>query len=69
MFKCFKELQLDIEVEEYETPRIHVPVSKTSNLDMQMEELDEPLDQIDLVEPIEQVDRSLEAPKTKRRPA
>lgn len=36
---------------------------------MQMEELDEPLDLIDPVEPIEQVDRSLEAPQTKRRPA
>ena len=67
VFKRSKELPLDIEVEYFETPQVHVPVSETSSLDMQMEELDEPLDQIDPVEPIEQVDRSLEAPQTKRR--
>ena len=55
MFNHSKELPLDTEVEESETPQLHVPVSETSSLDMQMEELDEPLDQIDLVEPIEQV--------------
>ena len=68
VFKRSKELPLDTEVEESETPQIQAPVSETSNLDMQMEELDERLDQIDPVEPIEQVDRSLEAPQTKRRP-
>ena len=53
VFKRSKELPLDTKVECSETPQVHVPVSKTSSLDMHMEELDEPLDQIDPVEPIE----------------
>ena len=50
VFKHSKELQLDTKVEESETPQVHVLELETSSLDMQMEELDEPLDQIDPME-------------------
>jgi hypothetical protein len=46
-----------------------VQVSKSSNFYMQREELDETLDRYDLVEPIEQVERPLDAPHSKRKPS
>jgi hypothetical protein len=66
-FKRSKELQLDIEMEETEASQIQV--SESSSSDMQREELDEPLDLDDLVEPIEHVERPLDVPQSKRKPA
>ena len=59
-FKRSKELQLDTEMEESEASQVQV--SESSSSDMQREELDEPLDLDDLVEPTERVERPLDAP-------
>jgi hypothetical protein len=59
-FKRSKELQLDTKMEEPEASQVQV--SKSSSSDMQREELDESLDLDDPVEPIEQVEKPLDAP-------
>jgi hypothetical protein len=66
-FKRSEEIQLDTEMEELEAS--HVQVSESFNSDMQREELDEPLDVDDPVEPVEQVERPLDVPQSKRKPA
>jgi hypothetical protein len=53
-------------MEKPEASQVQVPKSSSSN--MQREEFDEPLDLNDHVELIEQVERPLDAPQSKRKP-
>jgi hypothetical protein len=43
--------------------------SKKLQQDTKMEELEEPLDQVDTVDPVEHIERPLEVPLAKRKPA
>ena len=52
-----------------EPEAFQVQVSKSFGSNMQREELDEPLDLDDPVEPIEQVEKPLDAHQSKRKPA
>jgi hypothetical protein len=66
-FKSSKELDLDTNMEDLEASLVQF--LESSSPDMQREDLDEPLDLDDPMEPIEQVERTLDAPQYKRKPS
>ena len=68
-FRRSRELQFDIDMEEHETPTTQIPTPVSPRTYIQREEPKEILDQYDHVKPVELVERSLDAPATKRKHA
>ena len=56
-------------MEEHETPMMEDPSSGSPHSDVEREKLEESLDPLDLEEPIEPIEISLDEPRTKRRSA